>query len=246
MSALAPTVDYQNGDLTIVAPNSTLAAILEAVRIKTGAEIEIPAGATSERVVGKVGPGAARDVLASLLNGSHFNYVMLGTETDPDSFAKLVLTPKERAKDAAGATAVAGFPSSGPVSISPTFEAAQPTTASRALLEQLRPRTMPYQPQAPASQPELHEASENTPAETIAPALAPVASQTETPEPAAQTVGASNALAATPTAATPAAQSNNSSALEPINTGEVQAVQQPSSATPEQTSPMQVLQGMYG
>jgi hypothetical protein len=246
MSALAPTVDYQNGDLTIVAPNSTLAAILEAVRIKTGAEIEIPAGATSERVVGKVGPGAARDVLASLLNGSHFNYVMLGTETDPDSFAKLVLTPKERAKDAAGATAVAGFPSSGPVSISPTFEAAQPTTASRSLLEQLRPRTMPYQPQQTASQPEPHEVSENTPEETVAPSLAPVASQTEAPESAAQTAGANNAVGATPTATTPTAENNNSSALEPINTGEAQPVQQPNSITPEQTSPMQVLQGMYG
>ena len=63
MSAMPPTVDYQNGDLTIMAPNSTLSAILEAVRIKTGAEIEIPAGADSERVVGKIGPGAAREVL---------------------------------------------------------------------------------------------------------------------------------------------------------------------------------------
>jgi len=230
MSATPPTVSYQNGDLIIVAPNSTLSAILEQVRTKTGAEIEIPAGAASERVVGKIGPGAARDVLAAMLNGSHFNYVMLGTETDPDSFAKLVLTPKAGTNGAAETTAAAGVPSRGPASVASGFApAAEPTTASRVLLEQLRPRTMPYQPQATQPQPAPQEVSEMPPAETVAPSVAPVAPQSEVPD-----------------AATQAPISINSSVPEPVNTSDVQPVQQPSSTTPEQASPMQVLQGMYG
>ena len=40
--AVAPEVSYQNGLLTIVAPNSTLADILRGVRKHTAADIEIP------------------------------------------------------------------------------------------------------------------------------------------------------------------------------------------------------------
>ena len=41
-----------------------------------------------------LGPGPARDVLAALLNGSHFNYVMLGSAAHPDSVDRLILTSK--------------------------------------------------------------------------------------------------------------------------------------------------------
>ena len=79
--------------LTIVAENSTLSDILRAVRTQTGAAVEIPPNAT-ERVVTHLGPGAPRNVLASLLNGSHFNYVMLGSPTNPDKVDRVILTSK--------------------------------------------------------------------------------------------------------------------------------------------------------
>jgi hypothetical protein len=88
-----PTVSYQNGQLSIVAPNSTLGDILQAVKSKTGASIDIPPGA-NERVVSRFGPGPARDVLAALLNGSHFNYVMIGSDANPTSVAQVILTPR--------------------------------------------------------------------------------------------------------------------------------------------------------
>ena len=75
--AVAPQVTYEGGLLTIVAPNSTLADILRGVRKHTSAEIEIPATA-NERVVTRLGPAPAREVMAELLNGSHFNYILLG------------------------------------------------------------------------------------------------------------------------------------------------------------------------
>ncbi len=93
MPAVPPQVHYSQGQLTIVAENSTLADILRAVRAQTGAAVEVPPNAT-ERVVTHLGPGPARDVLAALLNGSHFNYVMLGSAAHPDSVDRVILTSK--------------------------------------------------------------------------------------------------------------------------------------------------------
>src|SRR5712691_3999995 len=59
-----PEVSFQNGELTIVARNSTMGDVLTAVKQKTGAAVEMPA-VSSERVVGRFGPGAPRDVLRS-------------------------------------------------------------------------------------------------------------------------------------------------------------------------------------
>lgn len=91
--AVPPQVSYQSGELTIIAQNSTLGDILHAVKNRTGASFDVPPAAT-ERVVGRFGPGPAREVLATLLNGSHFNYVMLGSAQDPNAMAQLILTPK--------------------------------------------------------------------------------------------------------------------------------------------------------
>jgi hypothetical protein len=93
MPASPPQVRYSHGQLTIVAENSTLADILRAVRTQTGAAVELPPNA-NERVVAHLGPGPARDVLAALLNGTHFNYVMVGSPAHPDAVERLILTSK--------------------------------------------------------------------------------------------------------------------------------------------------------
>ncbi len=93
--------------LTIVAENSTLADILRAVRTQTGAIVEIPPNAT-ERVVTHLGPGPARDVLVSLLDGSHFNYVMLGSQTRPGMLERIILTSKAGAAPGGAPSAVPG------------------------------------------------------------------------------------------------------------------------------------------
>jgi hypothetical protein len=88
-----PQVDCRNGQLTIVAQNSTLSDILHGVQKCTGASIDVP-GNANERVVTKLGPAPAREVLASLLNGSSFNYVMVGSAGSPTSLSSVILTPK--------------------------------------------------------------------------------------------------------------------------------------------------------
>jgi len=90
----APKVTYEHGQLTIVAQNATLGEILKQVKKLTGASIDLPANGAPERVVTQIGPGAPRDVLATLLDGSNFNYVLLGTSSDPASISSVLLTPK--------------------------------------------------------------------------------------------------------------------------------------------------------
>ncbi len=88
-------VNLQNGLLSISAENSTLGEILRDVRKLTGAAIDIPPGSgANERVVAHLGPGAPRDVLAVLLNGSSFNYVMIGSSADPNAVSSVILTSK--------------------------------------------------------------------------------------------------------------------------------------------------------
>jgi len=93
LPATPPQVSFQGGQLTISAQNSTLGDILKAVRAQTGATIDLP-GTAPERVVGHFGPGLPRDVLASLLNGSHFNYLLLGSPTDSAALDRVILMAK--------------------------------------------------------------------------------------------------------------------------------------------------------
>ena len=92
-------VTFQGGLLEISAQNSTLGEILRNVRKLTGASIDIPQGsnAANERVVTHLGPGAPRDVLAVLLNGSSFNYVMVGSSSDPTAVSSVLLSVKPSA-----------------------------------------------------------------------------------------------------------------------------------------------------
>jgi hypothetical protein len=90
-------VTYVGGQLTIAAENASLREILRAVSMRTGAVIEFPAQRAGERIFTKVGPGSIRAVLTNFLNGAHFNYVMLGDATDPNSLQRLILTDLDQA-----------------------------------------------------------------------------------------------------------------------------------------------------
>lgn len=95
MAPVAPTVTFQGGQLTIQSNNATLAQVLRSVQAKTGASFDIPASAGSDRVVAQLGPGQPKDILATLLNGSKFNYIILGSPGQPGSVQRLILTPRQ-------------------------------------------------------------------------------------------------------------------------------------------------------
>jgi hypothetical protein len=140
IAPMAPQVSYQNSQLTIVAPNSTLGDILRAVRKQTGAEIDVPSA--PERVVTHLGPGPAREVLAELLNGSRFNYVLLGSAANDAQLTRVVLVAKS-ASDTVGPNnsappqpeqqQVSGVPPGNPVS---TAQEANPDGADAETAEE--------------------------------------------------------------------------------------------------------------
>lgn len=91
----APTISYKNGQLTIDAHNSTLSQVLRGVQLQTGASMDIPGSANNERVVAQIGPGQPHDVLNTLLNGSKFDYVILGVTGSPGAVQKVILSPRQ-------------------------------------------------------------------------------------------------------------------------------------------------------
>jgi hypothetical protein len=87
-------VNFKDGQLTIEAEKATLAEVLYQVHMTTGADIAIPAGAERETVIVKAGPGPATQVMSEVLNGSHFNFVVVGSEQDQNALRSIILTAK--------------------------------------------------------------------------------------------------------------------------------------------------------
>ena len=97
--ASQPLVTYMNGKLTIKASNASLAECLRAISAQTGIVIDFPAGSGGDRIYLREGPGTVRQVLANLLNGSDFNYVILGSPDSPDKLTRVVLARAGQATD---------------------------------------------------------------------------------------------------------------------------------------------------
>jgi hypothetical protein len=88
-------VTFRNGSLSIVANKATLSEVLYAVQQRTGADISIPAGAEQEHVVAELGPAPAPEVLARLLNGSNFNFLILSAPDNPGHVDRVILSPRD-------------------------------------------------------------------------------------------------------------------------------------------------------
>ena len=112
-------VSYENGLLSIHANKATLSDVLYAVQQKTGAELSIAPGADQEQVVAEIAPGAASEVLARLLNGSKFNFLIMGAPNDPRQISRVILTSR-------GET---GLQPLDPLSVEPPIQAQGPPSA---------------------------------------------------------------------------------------------------------------------
>ena len=91
-----PTLDvsFRDGLLGIRANKVTLSQVLFAVQQRTGAEVSIAAGAEQETVVADIAPAPAPEVLARLLNGSKFNFLILSAENDPRQLDRVILSTR--------------------------------------------------------------------------------------------------------------------------------------------------------
>ena len=90
--ATPPRISYAGGQLTVSADNSSLPDILSNVMKITGARLEGTRPPESDRVFGKFGPGTPRDVLNSLLAGSHYDYILIGGLDDPGEVRQVLLS----------------------------------------------------------------------------------------------------------------------------------------------------------
>jgi hypothetical protein len=83
-------VTYSQGKLAVQADNASLNQILREISRQTG--IKITGGVDEERVFGKYGPSPASEVLASLLDGTGSNLLLI--QSDATSPGELILTPR--------------------------------------------------------------------------------------------------------------------------------------------------------
>jgi hypothetical protein len=66
--------------------------VLKLVAEKTGAVIDVPPGSGLERIVEHTGPGRPDDVLAQLLNGSSYDFIIVSTPQNPHGPAQVLLS----------------------------------------------------------------------------------------------------------------------------------------------------------
>ena len=107
------SIEFADGLMTIHSGGATLSEILFQIQKVTGAEIAIPSGTEQDRVAADFGPGPASEVLGQLLNGSGLNFVVVGSEANPNQLRSVVLSRKSEvaegpsgfAQNAAPATA---------------------------------------------------------------------------------------------------------------------------------------------
>jgi len=130
------SIQFANGSLSIHCNNATLSEVLFQIQKVTGAEIAIPSGTEQQKVAGDFGPGSASEVLGDLLNGSGLNFVVVGSESDPNMLRSVMLSRKDGDADAPGAFG----------------QQYSPATAQNIEPENTEPTT-PVPQEAPAQQP---------------------------------------------------------------------------------------------
>lgn len=93
--AAPPVARVTDGNLTINASGQDLASILASVRSATGLTVEMPSETVnSGPVFLNAGPAPVADVLVALLQGSSYNYIIVGSERDPRLVKRLILTQR--------------------------------------------------------------------------------------------------------------------------------------------------------
>lgn len=121
---LGSLVAYQDGLLTIDVENTSLAAVLKLVAQKTGAVIDLPPGSGLEPIVAHAGPGRANDVLTQLLNGSHYNFIVISSPQHPYEPERVVLSMRTEDTEVAKTVSAPAAAPAPPVSKTPPDSAA--------------------------------------------------------------------------------------------------------------------------
>lgn len=142
-----PIAQVTDGKLTIRANGQNFASVLESVRAATGLTVEMPPSANSDPVFLNFGPAKVSDALVALLDGTNYNYMILGSDQDPRVVKRLILT----AKAGAGTeTLVASTQAAPVVAQGSLYGGLRPDTGAEAS-EPPPPPPVPIQPSAISS-----------------------------------------------------------------------------------------------
>jgi hypothetical protein len=96
-------VTLQDDKLRLVSNKASLAEVLNELHAQLNADIPIPAGAEQELVAVALGPGTQREVISKLLEGSRYNFIIVGTDQDANKVERVILSPKTPGGVVAGA-----------------------------------------------------------------------------------------------------------------------------------------------
>jgi hypothetical protein len=88
-----PRISYVGGNLTVVANNATLDDVLAGIGKAIDADIQGNGLQGVERVFGQFGPGSPSQVLDTLLIGSRYDFVLVGSAGNADSVREIILSP---------------------------------------------------------------------------------------------------------------------------------------------------------
>lgn len=199
-----PTVTCKDGQLSIVAENSTMGSILALVHGCIGAAIDAPQGSAGTRMYAKLGPGPANEILQSLLSSTDFDYVIEPSPSNPHAIQTVMILA--RSKDSKD---------------QPLLAADRSMTPQRRAWLEARHNARPYDDITDES-----HAVEAEPAPIVEPVVpvTPAAPEANTPPPAAGTAPAdpskTPAVATADAAATSAPPSNDASAAPPDPNGD--------------------------
>jgi len=138
------TVNYAQGQLTVISQNASLGTVLKLISAKTGAVIDLAPELQNEPVMAHMGPSAVREVLTGLLDSPRVDYIIMGAGDASASVERIVVRTRQ---SFARTAMVTGRPS-------------QPRPQeldTEAMLEENGPRAVPPTPHAPLTQEQLME-----------------------------------------------------------------------------------------
>ena len=117
----APIAELKDGALFIQANGQDFVTVIEAIRSATGMAVEMPAESQPEPVFLKMGPTSTRDALVALIGGSKYNYIIVGSERDPELVKRLILSEPA----ARGASTLVASTAQSPAAAEPTLYGGQ-------------------------------------------------------------------------------------------------------------------------
>lgn len=101
MPPVPPRITYASGKLTVVANNAMLDDVLAGIGKAIGANLQGMQPQGSERVFGQFGPALPSQVIDTLLTGSQYDFVLVGSTGNFGSVREIILSRKLTGTDQA-------------------------------------------------------------------------------------------------------------------------------------------------